>query len=153
MTRAIVLLALLVLGSCQMFPRHGTGGFAEHRTTLEPPLYWGNGVVHSGLRMVPLEVADDATIMAGWLDAHLRKVGCTDFVLMGVLQQGARNHFPGMVWQIERQRVRVLRLTASGLEHDAINARNRYQNSVLALQNAMREQADMHGGEATCPDL
>ena len=152
MGRSLVFI-LLLLGGCQMFPRDGTGGFAEHRATLEPPLYWGEGYIHHSLRtVVPLE-KQGRVHMATWLNTHLRQIGCLDYAFQNAVRQGARDYFPATIWQIERRRVRLLRLTSAGLEHDAISARFSYRDGVYQLEKAMREQVGLFEGDETCPAL
>jgi hypothetical protein len=149
----ILVASLLLLGACTPFPPAGTGGFAEHRATTEPPLYWSQSAVLSELREAVLAGRPNGVrepFLGPWLEFHLHELGCIDLALQDLLSQGARKRFPAAVWEAERNRVRVLRLTSAGLEHDALVARHAYRNSVETIAVRLDSRAQFVFGGASC---
>jgi hypothetical protein len=136
--RALVLCGALSAAACAApFPPYGTGGFAEHRPTLDPSYAWD-----------PIKWADDPSSEPhwartgrrwailhdyGWTGYQINRLDCADFRLDGLRKYGAQERFPALVWHAKRERRIALRTLSGGLEWDGEKHLTAYENHVEDL--------------------
>ena len=142
----IAAVGLLLVSACTPFPENGTGGFAEHRPTLNPNYFWD-----------PVDWAFDPTTEPrfdrygrrwavlhdyGWTTYQITRLDCADLRLDGLLAHGAQERFPSHVWRAKRERRIALRTLSAGLEWDGERRLTAYEDSVSELAGRLNVQPE-----------
>lgn len=138
MTRVLTLLALLTACSaCTPFPRAGTGGFAEHRPTVEPYFSWDPAPADQHRTAAHQVVRRDGRWAVlhdkTWTAFQIDRLDCADLRLDSLKAYEAVGRYPAHVWRAERARVEVLRTLSAGLEFDGERALSFYEDVIAAL--------------------
>jgi|GEM_PF-6191477 len=135
---ALVLCGALSAAACAApFPPQGTGGFAEHRPTLDPDYVWDPiGWAHdpssepqwqrTGRRWAILHDY-------GWTGYQVSRLECADFRLDGLRRHGAQDRFPASIWRALRERRLALRTLSAGLEWDGERHLSAYEDLISDL--------------------
>lgn len=153
---ALTVCGVLLTAACTPFPDHGSGGFAEHRPTLNPDLVWD-----------PVDWASDPTAEPrfqrlgrkwatlhddGWTTYQVDRMACSDLRLDALLARGAGDRFPAHVWRAKRQRRVALRLLSGGLEWDGERHLSAYEDSVSDLADRLAvDPSDIRDNDPTQP--
>lgn len=132
----LAILFLPVLSACAPFPRHGGGGFAEHRPTLDPD-YTDRLVIGPAedTGTIYLRRYDQVGLLhdVGWTTFQIDRLDCADMRLDGLLAHGAQARFPAHVWRAQRERRVALRTLSGGLAWDGERRLSAYEDSVTDL--------------------
>lgn len=145
-SRTIAVCGLLIAAACTPFPEHGTGGFAEHRPTVDPNYVWD-----------PADWAYDVSSEPrfdgkgrrwailhdyGWTTYQISRLDCADLRLDALLRHGAQGRFPALVWRAKRERRIALRTLSGGLEWDGEKRLSQYEDTVSVLSGRLAVEAD-----------
>lgn len=125
------------VSACSAYPQHGTGGFAEHRATVDPHYVWGERNWAEDVLAEPFQYADDRRFARihgeGWTTWQISRLDCADLRIDALRARGANKVYPALVWKAERDRRRALRTLSGGLEWDGERELSAYEDTLEEL--------------------